>query len=50
MVRYSPDPTGRLRRRSYYTEQELDREFEMILETFSQGSDVPSPIPSRPKN
>lgn len=34
MVRFSPDPTGRLRQRTYYTEQELDREFETLLEAF----------------
>ncbi len=34
MVRYFPDTTGRFKNRSYYKDQELDQEFETLLESF----------------
>lgn len=34
MVRYIPDPTGRFAQRPFYTEAELDRECEGIVNTF----------------
>jgi len=44
MVRYIPDPTGRFAQRPFYTEAELDRECEGIVNTFLAQS------PHRPKN